>query len=462
MFIAPLGVKKFPKPIPLRKLIGPSFIILGVGLGSGELILWPYLAANFGMGLIWAAILGITFQFFLNMEIERYTLVRGESIFVGLGRKFGRGVPVWFILSTFVPWMWPGIAASSALLIASALGVTYNKWIGIFLLLAIGIILSLGKIVYKTQEKVQMAIILVGVPFIFITTLFFLQPGDLADFALGTVGFGQNYWLIPISIPVATFLAAFAYSGAGGNLNLAQSLYAKEKGYGMGKYSKKITNILSNDNQIYKLEGNKFKLTPTNIKRYQIWWRRINIEHALVFWLTGALTMIMLSLLAYTTVYGASGVESSINFLVNEGKVIGQNTMPVFGTIFLLMGALMLFGTQLSVFGSNARIMSENLSLSSVRFPARNLSKYFYVFLWIQILAGVTIFATGFTEPLALVVVGAVFNAISMFVYSGLVLWLNKSLPTQLRPKIFRTFMIGAAFIFYGVFTLFVILDRVL
>ena len=39
-----------PKALPLRKLIGPSFILLGLGLGSGEVILWPFLASNYGMG----------------------------------------------------------------------------------------------------------------------------------------------------------------------------------------------------------------------------------------------------------------------------------------------------------------------------------------------------------------------------------------------------------------------------
>src|SRR5574339_939226 len=92
---------EFPNPLSLSKLIGPSFIILGVGLGSGELILWPYLSSNFGLGIIWAAILGITFQFFINMEIERYALATGESIFVGLTRRFGRITPYWFIMSTF-------------------------------------------------------------------------------------------------------------------------------------------------------------------------------------------------------------------------------------------------------------------------------------------------------------------------------------------------------------------------
>lgn len=76
------------KPPSFRKIIGPSIILLGLGLGSGELILWPYMISNYGLGIIWAAILGITFQFFVNMEIERYSLLRGESIFAGFFQAF--------------------------------------------------------------------------------------------------------------------------------------------------------------------------------------------------------------------------------------------------------------------------------------------------------------------------------------------------------------------------------------
>ena len=95
--------KDLPHPPPLRKMIGPSFILLGLGLGSGELILWPYLSANYGLGIIWGAVIGITLQFFLNMEIERYTLATGESVFVGLSRIFKKFAPLWFMLTTFIP-----------------------------------------------------------------------------------------------------------------------------------------------------------------------------------------------------------------------------------------------------------------------------------------------------------------------------------------------------------------------
>ena len=458
--LAPLAIKAMPSAWPLRKLIGPSFIILGVGLGSGELILWPYLSSNFGLGIIWAAVLGITFQFFINMEIERYTLVTGESIFVGLTRKFGRITPLWFIVTTLVPWMWPGIIASSAKVISSAFGIQYSGLAGIILLIFIGILFSLGHVVYKTQETVQKAIILIGIPFIFVITLIFAKPVDWQALSFGLLAKGQGFWFLPVGLPFATFLGALAYAGAGGNLNLAQSLYVKEKGYGMGKFSGRITNIFKGKKENITLEGTTFIPTPENITIFKTWWRRINIEHGIVFWMTGAFTMLLLSLLAYSTVYGNPGVETSINFLIREASVIAQKTFPFLGTFFLIMAGIMLFGTQFSVYGSNSRISAENIViLNRDKFKIENLPKYFYIFLWIQLLAGIVIFMLGFTEPLALVVTGAVFNAISMFIYSGMVLWLNMSyLAKPLRPSLIRIIAVGSAFLFYGGFSIFTII----
>lgn len=49
--------KELSQPPSFKKILGSSFIILGLGLGTGELILWPYLASNFGLGIIWGAVL---------------------------------------------------------------------------------------------------------------------------------------------------------------------------------------------------------------------------------------------------------------------------------------------------------------------------------------------------------------------------------------------------------------------
>ncbi|OGM56295.1 hypothetical protein A3E46_02370 [Candidatus Woesebacteria bacterium RIFCSPHIGHO2_12_FULL_46_16] len=208
------------------------------------------------------------------------------------------------------------------------------------------------------------------------------------------------------------------------------------------------------------MEGATFDPNPVNLERFRVWWRRINIEHAIIFWATGATSMIMLSLLAYSTVFGNPQGAQGIMFLVSEAATLAQRTFPVIGVAFLLVAATMLFSTQFSVLDATSRIMSENLTiLSPKRFKIEKLPIFYYLFLWTQIAAGIVIFSLGITEPLTLVVIGAFLNAIAMFVYSALIIFLNKtSLVKPLRPSFLRVFVVACAFIFYGVFSLITIL----
>lgn len=465
-------MKQFPKPVKLKKLIGPSFIILALGLGSGEVILWPYLASNYGLGIAWGAILGITFQFFMNMEIERYTLVKGESVFVGIGRMFKKA-PYWFILSTFIGFGLPGIIAASAKVFGHVIGFSEFKWIAIAFLLIIGFILSAGKTVYGLMEKITKTVILIGVPFIFILTIIISSQIGWLDLAKGLVGIGFDYHFIPVGIGLATFLAAFAYSGAGGNLNLTQSIYIKEKGYGMGKYAQKIAGLFASKGkeQKIKLSGEDFELNDENISRYKKWWRSINLEHLIVFWFIGSLSMLFLMLLAYSTTFGLAGNEEGINFVISEGTTIGRRLWPIVGTLFLFVVTLMLFQTQLGVMDSTSRIMAENFAIkklgmtnassSSSSSKGINLSKIYYSFVWAQIAFGIILFLFNIYEPKTLIVLGAVINAFAMFVHVGLVTWLNhKILPKIFRPGIIRKFIIFIIFAFFGFFSLLVLLDK--
>jgi hypothetical protein len=74
-------------------------IITATALGSGELILWPYLTTLVGVGIVWLSVLGITMQYFLNVGIERYTLITGETAVTGFSRLWvGWGIV--FILTS--------------------------------------------------------------------------------------------------------------------------------------------------------------------------------------------------------------------------------------------------------------------------------------------------------------------------------------------------------------------------
>lgn len=456
MKLSSLKIKPVPIAPALKTLFGPSFIILGLGLGSGEVILWPYLSSNYGLGIIWGAVLGITFQYFINMEISRYSLINGESIFVGFARKL-KALPYWFLFSTFLPWIWPGIIASSATVLAHVFGLDF-KLVAVLMLILIGLILSLGPILYKTVETFQKVVIGIGVPSIFLLSIFLAGRADFTALGQGIFGFGNNYYLLPIGIPIASFLAALAYSGAGGNLNLAQSFYIKEKGYGMGKYAGKISSLITGKTEDINLTGATFEINDENVSAINLWWKRINIEHFLVFWLTGLITILLLSLLAYSTVFGNPENITGISFVINEAKQISLLTLPFIGTFFLLLVSLMLFATQMTVLDATTRIITENVLLikNSVKSKVNN---WYYAILWIQILTGICVMLFGISEPLKLLVISAVLNAFAMFVHTGLTLWVNKTLLHKLlQPSVARTIAIILAFLFYGGFSLYTLI----
>src|ERR687896_577869 len=84
--LPPMEVRDLPEPLPLGKIIGASVILLATALGSGELLIWPYITTQAGVGLLWLATVGFLSQYFLNMEIERYTLATGETAVTGFSR----------------------------------------------------------------------------------------------------------------------------------------------------------------------------------------------------------------------------------------------------------------------------------------------------------------------------------------------------------------------------------------
>jgi hypothetical protein len=456
-------IKQFPKAPSFKHLIGPSFILLGLGLGSGEVILWPYLTSNYGLGIIWAAVLGITFQFFMNMEIARYALIKGESVFVGFN-KLWRGLPYWFVLSTFIGFVWPGMAAASAVMLGAVFGVENTAHIAIALLIITGLLFTFGPVLYKMVERFQKVIIGISVPFVFFLVFYLAKAQDWTALGQGLVGQGEGFNWLPVGIPVAVFLSAFAYAGAGGNLNLAQSFYIKAKGYGMGKYASKITSPITgtSDTPVMPSSQVDFKNTQANYNRYKSWWVKINLEHGLVFWLTGAATMIMLAFLAYITTFGQTGNEVGINFVLVEAAMIGKMSAPFLGTLFLLSGGIMLLATQMVIFESSSRIVAENIA---IRFEAKgktvSLRKLFYSTLWFFIGLGSLVLLAGFTEPRALLVLGAVINAFTMLVHLILTYILNhRELDKEFRPNWFRKSIIWVEIAFFAVFSAIVFWDK--
>ena len=76
-------------------------ILAATAMGSGELIIWPFITTQVGIGLLWFMAIGFTAQYFLNMEIERYTLATGETAVTGFTR-FWMPWGIFFILGAIL------------------------------------------------------------------------------------------------------------------------------------------------------------------------------------------------------------------------------------------------------------------------------------------------------------------------------------------------------------------------
>ena len=135
-------VRDLPEP-PRNywRLVGPGIVAGGVGLSSGEFVLWPYIASQVGLVLLWGALVGVVTQFFLNMEVERYTLATGETVLTGFNR-FWRHWGLLFAVMGYFANLWPGWAISSATLTSYLIGGN-PTYIGVVTLLIIGFSLTL-------------------------------------------------------------------------------------------------------------------------------------------------------------------------------------------------------------------------------------------------------------------------------------------------------------------------------
>ena len=84
--LAPLKLAAMPTFAGMLKYIGPGIVWAGLAQGSGELIWWPYLTAKYGAAFIGLLIPAALMQFWVNVEIARYTIMTGENALTGFSR----------------------------------------------------------------------------------------------------------------------------------------------------------------------------------------------------------------------------------------------------------------------------------------------------------------------------------------------------------------------------------------
>ena len=451
------GGREMPPPVPLRAMVGPSVILAGLSIGSGEFVLWPRLTAEWGFTLFWACWVGVTIQFFLNMEIERWTLATGESAVVGFVRLSRWWGPVFFVCAT-LPWIWPGWATGGATLLAwkLPLPVTGTAIAGLVLC---GVILSVGPVVYRTIEAIQFVLVAGIFAALLVLTVLLVRAETVVELARGAVGIGR----IPDGIHLPMLLGALAFAGAGGSVNLAQSNYIKDKGYGMGRWIGRITSPLTGREEPESDIGVVFEPTRENLDRWRTWWRRTNVEHFVSFYLLALLSLALFCLLARTLLEPGAAVGAELTFIGDEAGAIRGRFGPWAENLFLATGVAVLFSTELALLDAVSRVSADLVKVAlRVHFGRSvGLSPLYFAILWAMIAFGAVVLLAGFDRPLVLLVLSASLNGFVMFLYSGLLLRLNVgSFSGALRVHPVRIVALVFSFLFFGYFSAITLLDQ--
>jgi hypothetical protein len=460
-----------PRVPRLRHLIGPSVIALGMGLGSGEFLLWPNLITVNGYSIWWLFWVGVITQFIALVEIERWTIATGESIFGGMARV-GKLWPWFFLVATIAGFFWPGWASQSggftADIIEEATGQRL-EWqpVALAMMLVIWIGLAISKIVYNALERFQIGLVLLFFPLLAITLLLVgVLPADVLALAKGAVSLGSAPQELTTGRQFPTLLLAVAYAGSGGTLLLAQSLWLRDKGFGMASFQGRIAGIRGTNEEVSET-GYVFDATasPLSLARFRGWMRVSQQELLITFVFLIILSVIITSLVVTATLgTGNSHLAGNFSEMVRlQGAELNRVAGKWLQIVFLLGGAFVLFSTQLGIVDTVTRISGSIFYERYGRYTRFwTLKRTFLFFLTAFVLASMAIIVASWVggetvdglQPNWLVLIAGPFTIASMYVFTLVIGYMNvRRLPPEIgTPPIRRIGMIWAALL-WGWFT---------
>lgn len=448
------------KRLSFWQLAGPGAILVGLSIGAGEIMLWPFLIDKFGPGLAWAAFLGVFLQFWINVEIARYTVATGETVYTGLGRLWPGFGPV-FILFNILGWIAPawamasGLALKTLLVGADGWG-SGSVWTAItFSLVALA--LFGPKVVYAGVEKSVSFLVLIITLGLIAVALAVGTPADVAAVASGATSFGH----VPQGLDVKTLFIAITAAGAAGTANLFYCFYLRDKHVGMGARVPELRNPLRDRAEKAPAVGFTYPETPANAGRFGAWFKHIVQDQALFFWGLNSVTILLF-------IFVATAILRDTPEVMKQGQVIGAQASalavalpglmgPAMRVLFLLVGFATLFSTQIALMDGVSRSISEILYVQFPRARQREHSWWYLLIAVVWMISSTCLAA--FLEARGITEMGFLFNAayvggICMAVYAPLLLWINHTrLPKSARPSALCTVMAGLAALFYVVFS---------
>ena len=124
-----------------------------------------------------------------------------------------------------------------------------------------------------------------------------------------------------------------------------------------------------------------------------------------------------------------------------------------------MVGAFALFAAALGIVDYSSRLTADVIKTAYAK-NVKESTLYFAV-VWVLVLAGSVIVLAGFAQPLILLVISACVGGLMMFIYSGLLIVLNRRvLPKPIRIRNGRMAVLGWSVALFGVLSVLTIIEQ--
>lgn len=452
-----MPIRKLPDAPPAIHLLGPTVFLVALGVGMGESYMWPRLVLVFGPEIRWLFLVGVTLQAVVMLEMARYAMATGESIFTGAARVFKPLMWFFFAVAIMV-YIWPGHLSAGAAAFEEITGISWVVAACVGLVL-VGVLFSLAKVIYSLLENVLsflIGILVVG------TAVIASMVGtwdDLASTITGMFAFGYFPSEAMSSAWFPIIVGSIAFAGPSGMQQMWYTLHLRDSGAGMGAHVPKIRGLRhAGDEEEMPARGFMFDTNdPSEMQKWKGWRRWVTFDALLLFWGITMLVTVSFTVLAQAAARENPNVASLIEGGDRDAALQAMSDAfasaggSILGTLFFAFIALIGLNATLGLYDSFSRGQADMTYFFVPGARRFKMAHLYAAFLWGVIIFGVLILLFGPADgPSAVLDILAFLSTFAMGAYCVVLLLVNnRMLPRPIRPKLWTNAIIALGAVFY-------------
>jgi hypothetical protein len=445
--LPPMPIRKLPEAPQAAHVIGPAMILVALGVGFGETYLWPRLVIVFGPDIRWLFTLGVLVQLVVMLEMARYAMATGESIFFGAARVWQPLMWMFFAIAILV-YIWPGHISGGSEAFEEITGIPWQASATVGLIV-IGVMFTIVKVIYNLIEA--LLAFLVGA-LVIGSAIVGAVVGSLHDLGVTLAGTVR----IDTGIPDEAFTAAFfpivvgalAFAGPSGMQQMWYTLWLRDKGAGMGIHIPRVLGVLhAGEEETIPDTGSMFDTEdPEEMRKWQGWRKWVSFDAVVLFFGITMLVTIIFTVMALN----AADLNPEARSALLEGD--RDAALPAmadafaqaagfFDTLFFIFIALVGWKASVGLFDAFARGQSDMTYYFIPGAKSFKMAHLYSVFLWFVIIFGIIILNFGPADgPTQILDILAFLSAFVMGAYClTLAAVNNRNLPKKIRPHPFIT-----------------------